>query len=162
MAKSSTPEYAFATGMTFGKFTVPGKPDTGFLKLMERYGEVENASFVNVKIDNREGQDKAWVMNVRVYDAAGTEYLFVDPRDLLDKMFDEDQSKMDYDTEYMKYFDKFGDTVSKGEIDTMTLISLDKLPSEISRVIVDTGAFAGDVEAVTIDEAATQGYPLDF
>jgi len=157
--------YAFATGMTFGKFTLPGKPDDGFLKIMKRYDDADelgDVSFVNIKIDNRQADEKAWVTEVRVYDEAGSEYLYVSPVDLLDAMFEKDQSKMDYESEYMKYFDKYNTQVSQGAVGTETLISLDPLPKDIARVIVNTGGFAGDIEAVTIEDAKSQGYPLDF
>lgn len=160
---SSSGEYAFATGMTFGKFEIPGEPREDFLKIMKRYDEdVEDVSFLQVKVDNRESDVEAAVMEVRGYDADGNEYLFVGPEEILDTMFAEDQSKMDYDKEYMKFFDEFTDSASPGEVQEFTLISMDKLPDEFARVMVDAGGSLGEVEAVTMEEAKEQGYPLDF
>lgn len=154
-------EYAYATEMTFGKFEIPGDPDKGFVDIMKRYDKTVDPKFVNVKVDNREGYESAGVVEVRIYDKAGEEYKFVSPLDLLDAMRDEDESKIDYDTEYMKYWDKYNTSVSMGQLATETLISLDDLPDEFARVIVNTG-IGGDIEAVTLDEAVEQGYPLDF
>ena len=154
-------EYAYASGMTFGKFEIPGEPDKGFVEIMKRYDDTVDPKFVNVKVDNRQADESAAVVEVRIYDAAGEEYMFVSPLDLLDAMRDEDESKIDYDTEYMKYWDKYNTSVSMGQMATETLISLDDLPDEFNRVIVNTG-LGGEVEAVTIEEAQEQGYPLDF
>lgn len=157
----TTMEYAFATGMTFGKFRIPSDPDKGFLKLMERYDDdTDQVQFVTVKVDNREGFDNAGITEIRGYDKDGKEYLFVDPSDILDMMFEEDQSKLDYDKEYMPYFEKFADPVSVGEVGEQYFLTMDELPNEFRRVIVKVSG--EDVEAVTVDEAEEQGIPLDF
>ena len=155
--------WAFASVATIGKFEIPGSTDEGFLDLMKRYDDdVSKVQFINVKVDNREADEEVWVREVRGYDASGKEYMFVDPVEFLDAMFEEDSTKMDYDDEYMKYFDQFQDTASPGEVHEFELITMDELPKEgFSRVIVDTGNL-NEVEAVTMEEAKSQGYPLDF
>lgn len=156
-------DYAFAIGNTIGKFTIPGQPDKGFMEIMKRYDDdVSMFTSVNVKVDNRQSDVEAGIIEIRGYDAAGKEYLFLDPVDILDAMFQEDQSKMDYDKEYMKYFDEFTDSASPGEVDEFLLMSGDKLPDEFAKIIVNAGGMVGEVEAVTMEEAKAQGIPLDF
>ena len=162
--RTASTAWAFATGYTFGKFEIPGEPMDDFLDIMKRYDEegAKEATFISVKVDNRESDEEVWVREARGYDADGNEYKFIDPVELLDMMFEEDDSKMDYDDEYMKYFDEFQETASPGEVHEFQLITFDELPEDgFRRVMVDTGNL-NEVEAVPMEEAESQGYPLDF
>lgn len=154
-------QFAFATGMTFGKFTVPGESDKGFTSIMKRYDDdLDNLTYLNVLVDNRDGNDTIRIGEVRIYDEEGNESMYVSPLLFLDKMYEIDESKMDYESEYMKYFDEFNEGVSMGKKTTATLISLDKMPEKISRIIVKSNL--GEVEAWTLKDARDQGYPMDF
>lgn len=156
-------DFAFAVGMVFGKFSIPGTADKDFLEVMKRYDEdTSNLTFINVAMDNRHGDQEAHAAEVRVYDKAGKEYLFKPAIDFLEAMFEKDQTKMDYDKEYMKFFDRYTDSAKPGEVDEFLMISGDKLPESFERITVNAGGLVGETDAVTLEEGNAQGMPLDF
>lgn len=156
-------DYAFAVGMVIGKFSIPGSADKDLLEVMKRYDDdISSLTFVNVTMDNRQGDEEAHAAEIRAYDAAGKEYLFLSASTIVDAMYAEDKTKMDYDTEYMELFDRYTDSAKPGEVDEFLMVTGDKLPDEFARITVNAGGLIGEVDAVTLEEGKAQGMPLDF
>lgn len=154
-------EFAFAINNTFGKFTLPGKPDPELAPLIAKLdGAV--ATFVTVTVDNREGFDEAFINSIRGYDAAGEEYVFERAIDVVGILHDElTDSQMSYD-KYSELFDKHDGSAARGQVKEFLMVSGDELPESFKRIAVDAGGLVGEVDAVTLAEGVAQGMPLEF
>lgn len=176
------PQYAFATGMTFGKLTTDGKPGSelkAFLEgAQESVGEEIGDEFTywTLKIDNREGTESAFPNQFRAYDDAGKEYLFVRTLDLVEGVNDqlppaplEAASDSTEWKEYEKMFDLYEAafeaedySANPGAVKEFVIVSGDDLPSEFAKMTIDLGGLVGEADVITLEDAESQGYPLDF
>lgn len=178
----SPDEYAFATGMTFGKVTTSGKPskelDTYLEAVSKSVGEdIEGEmTFWTVKIDNREGLEKAFPNELRAYDSKGKEYLFVRMLDIVEavnEQLPELSEKATLESDEWKDHKKLHDlyiaasesetsSANPGAVKEFTVVSGDELPDEFSKMTIDLGGLVGEADVITMDDAESQGYPLDF
>lgn len=181
-ASSEATAYAFATGMTFGKVSTDGEPGKEFEAFLdgveESVGEEVGDQFTywTVKIDNREGTDDAKPNQLRMYDAAGTEYLFVDALNIVEAVFEQIPEAPEDATGdspewrereklfklYEKAFDAENQLAHPGAVKEFVVVTGDKLPDEISKMAIDLGGLIGEADVITMEDAESQGYPLDF
>lgn len=175
-------EYAFATGMTFGKVSTSGKPGPELEAFLDHAAEVtgeayeDDLSFWSVTIDNREGTDAAFPNELRVYDQSGEEYLFARSIDFVEAVnealpdapanasADSDEWKayeerMDL---YRAAFDAEDSVANPGAVKEFVVVSADDLPSELTKLTIDLGGMIGEADVITLEDAESQGYPLDF
>lgn len=175
-------EYAFATGMTFGKVTTTGKPgkelDAFLSAAAETVGEEYPAGFEywTVKIDNRDGFEVAFPNELRVYDEAGNEYLFIRGIDLVEaaqeEMPDAPENATGDSPEWKEHERLFGlyesafeaenYSANPGAVKEFTVVTGDDLPDDIARITIDLGGLTGEADVITLEDAQSQGYPLDF
>lgn len=179
--EDTTAEYAFATGMTFGKIHTAGEPSPELRAFLKAAAEAEgdtyddDFTFWTVKIDNREGQAEAFPNEFRAYDKDGGEYLFVGTLDLVevvqDQLPDAPDAKVDspewksYEKLFSKYeaaFDSEQLVANPGAVKEFTVVTGDELPDEFTRMTIDLGGLVGEAEVIPLEDAQSQGYPLDF
>lgn len=178
----SPDEYAFATGMTFGKVTTSGKPskelDTYLEAVSKSVGESmeDEMTFWTVKIDNREGLEAAFPNELRAYDSKGEEYLFARTLDIVEAVNEslpELSDKATLESEEWKDHKKLHDmyitasesetsSANPGAVKEFTVVSGDELPDEFSKMTIDLGGLVGEADVITMDDAESQGYPMDF
>lgn len=175
------PQYAFATGTTFGKIRAAGEPSPELRAFLKAAAEAEGDTyedeftFWTVKIDNREGQAEAFPNGFRAYDKDGGEYLFVGTLDLVevvqDQLPDAPDAKVDspewksYEKLFSKYeaaFDSEQLVANPGAVKEFTVVTGDALPDEFTRMTIDLGGLVGEAEVIPLEDAQSQGYPLNF
>lgn len=155
-------EFAFAIGNTFGKFTLPGEPDPELSRLMKKVDDSDPITFATVTVDNRGGHDEAFINSIRIYDAAGAEYVFARAIDVVEVLHEElPDSVMDYD-KYIELFELHSGSAAKGQVAEFVMVSGEKLPESFARITVDAGGLVGEGDVVTLAEAEAQGMPIDF
>lgn len=175
-------EYAFATGMTFGKVATEGQPSNELDAYLRAAGEAigepydDSLTFWTVKVDNREGFEAAAPYQLRVYDTAGNEVLFVRPLDLVEAVEEEmPEAPEDATAEspewkaYEELFDLYKAAfeaenflANPGAVKEFTIVTGDDLPDEIVKMTIDLGGMVGEADVITVSDAEAQGYPLDF
>ena len=179
---SSPDEYAFATGMTFGKVTTSGKPskelDAYLEAVSKSVGEdmEDEMTFWTVKIDNREGLEVAFPNELRAYDSKGEEYLFVRTLDIVEAVNEklpELSDKATLESEEWKAHQKLNDkyiaafeseslSANPGAVKEFTVATGDDLPDDFAKMTIDLGGLVGEADVITMNDAESQGYPLDF
>ncbi len=167
--------------MTFGKIRAAGEPSPELRAFLKAAAEAEGDTyedeftFWTVKIDNREGQAEAFPNEFRAYDKDGGEYLFVGTLDLVevvqDGLPDAPDAKVDspewksYEKLFSKYeaaFDSEQLVANPGAVKEFTVVTGDDLPDEFTRMTIDLGGLVGEAEVIPLEDAQSQGYPLDF
>lgn len=155
--------YAMA-GMTAGKFNL-GKavePDEELLSALKKADPEADWQFIELTIDNREGSEEAFNHEIRAYDAAGQEYGFVRPIELLDPLREElGDTGFPFEL-YEKLWEKYDQTANPGAVQKFVMITGDSIPSELNRVTVSFGGMVGEADAITVEDAEAQGMPMDF
>lgn len=175
-------EYAFATGMTFGKVARSGEPSKELKAFLEASSEAQGEDykdvlqFWTVKIDNREGFEDAFVNGLFGYDEAGKEYTFVRTLDLVEatqealpdapenataESAEWKQHKELFDL-YSAAFESEQYSAKPGAVKEFIVVTGDELPSEFAKMTIDLGGLVGEADVITLEDAESQGYPLDF
>lgn len=151
-------------GMTAGKVNlgVHSKPDQELLGALKKADPDANWTFVELTIDNREGSEEAFNHEIRAYDASGQEYGYVRPIDLLDPLREE-LSETQFSHElYEKLWEKYDTEAHPGAVKKFVMITGDEIPEELKRVTISFGGMIGEADAMTIEDAKSQGLPTDF
>lgn len=180
-APGAASEYAFATGMTFGKVTTSGTPGKELKTFLDGVAEStgegykDEVTFWTVKIDNREGTDEAFPNELRAYDKDGGEHIFIRSLDLVEAVQEQllDAPDAPADSPEWKSYEKMFDMYSAafeaesykakpGAVKEFTILTIDDLPDEIAKMTIDLGGLVGEAEVITLVDAESQGYPLDF
>lgn len=155
--------YAMA-GMTAGKFNL-GKamaPDNDLLSALRKADPEADWKFVELTIDNREGTEDAFNHEIRAYDADGEEYGFVRPIELLDPLREELGDEVFPFEVYENLWEKYDQTAHPGAVEKFVMITGDSVPNELKRVTVSFGGMVGEADAMTVEDAESQGMPVDF
>lgn len=174
-------EYAFATGMTFGKVLTDAEPSNALVSYLRAASDAMGEEYDNeftfwtVKIDNREGFDAAAPSQLRAYDKDGGEYIFMGTLDLVEAVNDQLPDAPDATADspewkayeklfglYETAFDSESTIANPGAVKEFTIFTGDDLPDEISRMTIDLGGMVGEADVIPIADAESQGYPLDF
>ena len=177
-ATGTTSEYAFATGMTFGKVATSGAPGKELKTFLDGVAEFtgegykDEVTFWTVKIDNREGFEAAFPNEFRAYDKDGGEYLFIRGLDLVEAVQEQLPDAPAESPEWKsheKLFDMYSAafeaesySAKPGAVKEFTIVTIDDLPDEIEKMTIDLGGLVGEAEVITLVDAKSQGYPLDF
>lgn len=180
-ADAGVKEYAFATGMTFGKVTTSGKPSPELDAFLDAAGEdagdayEDDFTFWTVTIDNREGHAEAFPYEFRAYDKDGSEYIFKRTLDLVEAVQQQlpDAPDATEDSPEWKAYEKRFDlyeaafesesvVANPGALKKFTVVTGDDLPEEFTRMSIDLGGLVGEAEVITMEDANSQGYPMDF
>ncbi|MGC0270823.1 hypothetical protein ACPROK_14780 [Glutamicibacter soli] len=179
--ESGVKEYAFATGMTFGKVATSGKPSPELDAFLDAAGEdagdayEDDFTFWTVTIDNREGHAEAFPYEFRAYDKDGSEYIFKRTLDLVEAVQEQlpDAPDATEDSPEWKAYEKRFDlyeaafesesvVANPGALKKFTVVTGDDLPEEFMRMSIDLGGLVGEAEVITLEDANSQGYPMDF
>lgn len=152
------------SGMTAGKFNLgkPAEPDKELLSALKKVAPDADWKFIELTIDNREGSEDAFNHEIRAYDAAGEEYGFVRPIELLDPLREELGDEGFPFEVYEKLWEKYDQTAHPGAVEKFVMITGDSIPNDLKRVTVSFGGMVGEVDAITVDDAESQGMPMDF
>lgn len=180
-APGASSKYAFATGMTFGKVTTSGTPDKELKTFLDGVAEFtgegykDEVTFWTVKIDNREGTDEAFPNELRAYDKDGGEYIFIRSLDLVEAVQEQLPDAPDAPAEspewksHEKLFDMYSAafeaesySAKPGAVKEFTIVTIDDLPDELAKLTINLGGLVGEADVITMDDASSQGYPLDF
>lgn len=176
------PEFAFATGMTFGKVTRSGEPSKELKAFLEASSEAQGEDyedvlqFWTVKIDNREGFEDAFVNGLFGYDEAGKEYTFIRTLDLVEATHealpDAPENATAESAEWKQHkelfelysaaFESEQYSAKPGAVKEFTVVTGDELPSEFAKMTIDLGGLVGEADVITLEDAESQGYALDF
>lgn len=151
-------------GMTAGKVNLglEARPDQELLDALKKADPDANWTFVELTIDNREGSEDAFNHEIRAYDASGKEYGYVRPIELLDPLLEElGETEFPHEL-YEKLWEKYDTEAHPGAVKKFVMITGDEIPKELKRVTISFGGMVGEADAMTIEDAKSQGLPTDF
>lgn len=161
--------YFFGDGRVVGKFSIPTEPTDEMSEAFAELAPGDDATFIKVTVDNREGESQYTVDDITGYDADGKEYQYqeygasmAEPLWAIWEDIDvhDDAAMQRYD-ELEASLDDHDNTIEPGAIKDVWLISPESgLPEEFSRLGVNGGSsYMGGSDPLPAEMAE---FDLDF
>lgn len=139
-------DYEFQTGYgAVGTFTLPGKPNATVERMRKMVGE-KPIKYIDVKIDNRNGEQPANMYQLAFFDAAGKKYDIAHATEPLEVWRERYASTETPDlyNEFVAAENSMVESVDVGEVNTISFAYTGELPDEFTRIAVKAH---GDTDA---------------
>lgn len=161
--------YFFGEGRAIGKFSLPTEPTEEIQEAFKVLAPDDEATFIKVTVDNREGDSQYTVDDISGYDADGKEYQYQDlgasmAEPLWSIWEDIDihsHAEMQQYDELEATLDSHDNIIEPGAVKDVWLISPEaNLPDEFSRLGINGGSsYMGGTDPLPVEMAE---FDLDF
>lgn len=161
--------YFFGDGRTIGKFSLPTEPTEEIQEAFTTLAPNDEATFIKVTVDNREGESQYTVDHITGYDADGKEYQYqefsasmAEPLWSIWENIDvHDDAEMQQYEDLEATLDSHDNIIEPGAIKDVWLISPEaNLPEEFSRLGINGGSsYMGGTDPLPAEMAE---FDLDF
>lgn len=161
--------YFFGDGRAIGKFSLPTEPTEEINETFTALTPDDEATFIKVTVDNREGESQYTVEDITGYDTDGKEYQYQEfgasMAEPLWTMWEDidiwDDAEMQQHDDLEAILDSHDNIIEPGAIKDVWLISPETdLPEEFSRLGINGGSsYAGGTDPLPVEMAE---FDLDF
>lgn len=142
-------DYEFQTGYgVVGTFTLPGKPNATVERMRKMVGE-KPIKYIDVKIDNRNGEQPANMYQLAFFDAAGKKYDIAhatEPIEVWRERYASTETP-DLYNEFVAATNSMVESVDVGEVNTISFAYTGELPDEFARIAVKAHGDSDTTEA---------------